>query len=293
MKYYVTHFQIAHKDEEIKQICRELLADTAGECGYETFLDTEEGIDGYIQTDYYDEQSIIDAISAFPIEDAAIHFTTSSVENQNWNETWEEEVGFEPICISDKIVVYDVRHTEEDTINNFTQEHKIGIRARNAFGTGTHQTTQMMLSSILQHDMHGKRVLDCGCGTGILGIAALKCGAQEVVAYDIDEWSVENTRCNADINGVGECITVLEGDSSVLSHVSGEFDVVLANIFREVLLADMSAFRSVMSSNDSLLLLSGFLEEDVPLLIEKAKEVGLKHISTVCNEEWRHLILHV
>src|SRR3712207_2646095 len=115
-----------------------------------------------------------------------------------------------------------------------------------SFGTGTHETTRMILAQLLKTSLEGKRVLDCGCGTGILGIAASKLGAEDVVAYDIDEWSVKNTEHNAVLNGVNN-LSVVEGDASVLSHVSGMFDIVLANINRNILLSDMSKFKEVMS----------------------------------------------
>lgn len=287
MKYFSTHFIIKSEDDVQKQTSREILAAIAGECGYETFIDTDEGVDGYVQVDLYDESLLKNMLEDFPVENVEISFTTEEVEDQDWNETWEQEQGFEPIEIDGKLVVYDVLHTDAASLD---APMTIGIHARNAFGTGTHETTRMMLSSISNMPLEGKRVLDCGCGTGILAIAALKCGAKEAVGYDIDEWSVENTRHNAELNGVGENVHVFEGDSKVLSHVDGVFDVVMANIFREILLADMEQFKSVMNHN-ACLLLSGFYEEDAPLLIEKAQTLGLKHEKTVKDGEWCHLVL--
>jgi ribosomal protein L11 methyltransferase len=147
----------------------------------------------------------------------------------------------------------------------------------------------MIVSTLLHSDIEGKRVLDCGCGTGILGITASKLGAQEVVGYDIDEWSVENTRHNAEINKV-ENMDVLHGDSTVLNHISGVFDIVLANINRNILLQDMHQFRDVMAGN-SKLILSGFYEEDVPLLLEKAKELGLEEYGRKTDTNWCCLAL--
>lgn len=287
MKYFSTHFAIKCDDEALMQTSREILAAIAGECGYETFMDTEDGVEGYVQVDMYDEPLLKEMLTDFPVEDVEITFTTEEVEDQDWNETWEQEQGFEPIEIDGKLVVYDVLHTDAADLD---APLLIGIHARNAFGTGTHETTRMMLSSLVNMPLEGKRVLDCGCGTGILAISALKCGAKEGVGYDIDEWSVENTRHNAELNGVGESIHVLEGDSKVLSHVDGVFDVVVANIFREVLLADMEHFKEVMNHNATLLL-SGFYEEDAPLLIEKAEQLGMKHEKTITDGEWCHLVL--
>jgi ribosomal protein L11 methyltransferase len=146
----------------------------------------------------------------------------------------------------------------------------------------------MIVGTLLDMDLKDKRVLDCGCGTGILAITALKCGAVDAVAYDIDEWSADNTRHNAEINGVADKIEVFEGNANVLSHISGVFDFVLANINRNILLADMPAFKEVMA-NGGTLILSGFYEEDVPLLVEKAESLGLNLKEKKEEGEWRML----
>ena len=285
MKYYVTHFQIKTDDEALFRPSCELLAAIAGECGYESFMDTDTGVDGYVQVDMYDEQSIVDGLADFPVDGVSLHFVTEEVENQNWNETWEQEQGFEPISIAGKVLIYDLYHTDESDISQNSEEIKIGIEARNAFGTGTHETTRMMVSRLIASDLRGKRILDCGCGTGILAIAAIKCGAGEVVAYDIDEWSVENALHNGRINGVEDRLHVLEGDANVLSHVSGVFDVVMANINRNILLNDMEMFHSVMNKGAHLML-SGFYDTDVQILSEKAESLGLTLVDKIQEGEW-------
>ena len=289
MKYFTTHFAITGEDSSLMQAARDLCSDIAGECGYETFVETEEGVDGYIQIDNYDESLLRESLSDFPLEGFSIDFTTEEVEDQDWNETWEEEEGFEPITIAgDALLIYDLHHITEDELSHRPEHIKIGIEARNAFGTGTHETTQMMAESILATPLYEKRILDCGCGTGILAITALRSGAKEAVAYDIDEWSVENTRHNAELNGVGDSITVYEGDANILSHVDGVFDLVVANINRNILLNDLPAFHEVMNSGATLLL-SGFYEEDIPLLTEKAESLGLKLTEKKENGDWRCL----
>lgn len=290
MKYFVTHFIINSADADIKQIAREILADMAAECGYETFVDTEEGTDGYVQVDNYDEIYLTSQLAEFPVENVVLDFSTEEIEDQDWNETWEQEEGFEPIEIDGKLLVYDVLHTSEESLASYSGFKKVGIQARNAFGTGTHETTRMMISSLLAMDLEGKRVLDCGCGTGILAISALYNGAKEAVGYDIDEWSVENTLHNASLNGVGDRIKVLEGDSKVLSHVDGLFDVVVANINRNILLADMPVFAELLAA-DGVLLLSGFYEGDVSMLVDKASELHLSLLKKVNDGEWFHLVL--
>ena len=284
MKYLVAEFKIECQDGMI-QVARDLLTDALGEAGFETFEDTEYGIKGYVQESLFDENAMNDVISNFMLPDVTINANIQEAEYKNWNEEWEE-AGFERININDSITIYDARH---DDGNGIASGISIGIEAKQAFGTGTHETTRMIVSTLLNIDLKGKRVLDCGCGTGILGIAASKLGASEVVGYDIDEWSSENAIHNAELNGVGN-MKVMLGDASVLKSVEGKFDVVLANINRNILLADMPAFVSVMA-DDSLLMLSGFYASDVDLLIEKASSLGLSKIDSKSDSEWTCLVL--
>lgn len=284
MKYLVAEFKIECQDGMI-QIARDLLTDALGEAGFETFEDTEDGIKGYVQESLFDENAMNDVISNFMLPDVTINVNIQEAEYKNWNEEWEE-AGFERININDSITIYDARH---DDGNGIASGISIGIETKQAFGTGTHETTRMIVSTLLNIDIKGKRVLDCGCGTGILGIAASKLGASEVVGYDIDEWSSENAIHNAELNGVGN-MKVMLGDASVLKSVEGKFDVVLANINRNILLADMPAFVSVMA-DDSLLILSGFYASDVDLLIEKASSLGLSKIDSKSDSEWTCLVL--
>ena len=284
MKYLVAEFKIECQDGMI-QIARDLLTDALGEAGFETFEDTEDGIKGYVQESLFDENAMNDVISNFMLPDVTINANIQEAEYKNWNEEWEE-AGFERININDSITIYDARH---DDGNGIASGISIGIETKQAFGTGTHETTRMIVSTLLNIDLKGKRVLDCGCGTGILGIAASKLGASEVVGYDIDEWSSENAIHNAELNGVGN-MKVMLGDASVLKSVEGKFDVVLANINRNILLADMPAFVSLMA-DDSLLILSGFYASDVDLLIEKASSLGLSKIDSKSDSEWTCLVL--
>lgn len=284
MKYLVAEFKIECQDGMI-QIARDLLTDALGEAGFETFEDTEDGIKGYVQESLFDENAMNDVISNFMLPDVTINANIQEAEYKNWNEEWEE-AGFERININDSITIYDARH---DDGNGIASGISIGIETKQAFGTGTHETTRMIVSTLLNIDLKGKRVLDCGCGTGILGIAASKLGASEVVGYDIDEWSSDNAIHNAELNGVGN-MKVMLGDASVLKSVEGKFDVVLANINRNILLADMPAFVSVMA-DDSVLILSGFYASDVDLLIEKASSLGLSKIDSKSDSEWTCLVL--
>lgn len=279
MKYKIADFKIACTPE-LTQIAKDLLPDLMGEVGFESFEDTPDGLKGYIPADLLDTNSLKQVLETFPLEDVNITYTLSDTEDKNWNEAWEN-TGFPPINIDDKVVIYDARTGKKPTDDSLIN---IGIEAKQAFGTGTHETTRMMIGAMLQLSLRGKRVLDCGCGTGILGIAALKLGAEAVVGFDIDEWSVENTQHNAAINEVDN-IEVFHGDAHVLSHVSGVFDVVLANINRNILLNDMPTYLEIMNAG-SVLIISGFYEEDVKLLDEKANSLGLVKTSQKTDNHW-------
>ena len=285
MKYFEISFSIKG-NEDVFETARDLLADTAGEAGCESFEETSEGLIAYCQVDNWDEDLIKESIENFIIPNVTISYNVKDADDKDWNQEWEEK-GFEPINIDNKIIVCDAKKPLPDDIPANT-EH-IFIDTKLAFGTGTHQTTRMIVSTLLHLDLHNKSVLDCGCGTGILGIAAAKLGAINVVAYDIDEWSVNNARHNAEINAI-ENISVYQGDSTVLNHISGVFDIVMANINRNILLNDMPTFKSLMTSN-SLLILSGFYQTDIPVLLDKAKELGLEEYGRKQDGEWACLVL--
>lgn len=279
MKYKIADFKIACTPE-LTQIAKDLLPDLMGEVGFESFEDTPDGLKGYIPADLMDTNSLKQVLDTFPLEGVNITYTLSDTEDKNWNEAWEN-TGFAPINIDNQVLVYDARTGRKPAGDSLIN---IGIEAKQAFGTGTHETTRMMIGAMLQLSLRGKRVLDCGCGTGILGIAALKLGAEAVVGFDIDEWSVENTQHNAAINEVDN-IEAFHGDAHVLSHVSGVFDVVLANINRNILLNDMPTYLEIMNAG-SVLIISGFYEEDVKLLDEKAKTLGLVKTSQKTDNNW-------
>lgn len=282
MKYYVANFDIECA-EELLQPARELLSAAACEAGFEAFEDTDNGIAGYVQRQLYDKEALDAAIADYMPEGTQVTYNIEEVPDQDWNQDWEDQ-GFEPIGVSDHLVIYDAKHTDMSMFAGDDGVMRIFIEARNAFGTGTHQTTRMILRRLLGMDMTGKSVLDCGCGTGILGIVALRLGANRVLGYDIDEWSSENAKHNAALNGVDN-LDVLLGDASVLDGVKEEFDVVIANINRNILLNDMTAFRSHLKTGGRLIL-SGFYETDVPMLEQAAQSNGLTIIDVVTDEEW-------
>ena len=286
MKYLVAKFKIA-TSEYLLQVCKDLLADSAAEAGFESFEETQEGLEAYVQKELFDKDALDASIADFPIEGTDISYTIEDAEDKDWNEEWEEQ-GFDPICVDDQVLIYDAKHPELHPTTS--PDHiEIGIEAKLAFGTGNHETTRMIVSTLLNMNLYKMRVLDCGCGTGILGLVASKLGASEVVGYDIDEWSVENAKHNAQLNGVDN-LEVYFGNASVINHISGVFDVVLANINRNILLEDMKSFRGVLNEG-GYMILSGFYEEDIPVLLEKAKEFGLYESGRRTDNNWACLVL--
>lgn len=286
MKYLVAKFKIA-TSEDLLQVCKDLLADSAAEAGFESFEETQEGLEAYVQKELFDKNALDASIADFPIEGTDLSYTIEDAEDKDWNEEWEEQ-GFDPICVDDQVLIYDAKHPELHPTTS--PDHiEIGIEAKLAFGTGNHETTRMIVSTLLNMNLYKMRVLDCGCGTGILGLVASKLGASEVVGYDIDEWSVENAKHNAQLNGVDN-LEVYFGNASVINHISGVFDVVLANINRNILLEDMKSFRGVLNEG-GYMILSGFYEEDIPVLLEKAKEFGLYESGRRTDNNWACLVL--
>ena len=285
MKYFEVEFRISPYSDDAS----DLLAALAGEAGFETFESVADGLKGYVQQSLFDEQVLKESLSDFPFEGVAITYDIREAEDRDWNEQWEQE-GFEPIIISDgALVIHDGRHLPETE-----GEISIEIDAHLAFGTGTHETTRMICSQLLELSgapelVDGPRVLDCGTGTGILSICALKLGATEAVGYDIDEWSVDNARHNAVINHVDDRFTSLLGDASILNKVEGLFNLVLANINRNILLADMPQFRTKMAPG-AMLILSGFYTADSPMLIDKAQTLGLTLHQQVSDGDWACLV---
>ena len=288
MKYYAVDFKIGIADE-LMQDARDVLSALLGEAGFETFEETDEGLKGYVQRDLLDEDTLQAQLALFPFEEAEVNYTISEAEDRDWNEQWEQE-GFEPIVIRGEriVVIHDGRHLPAE----LSADLSIEIDAHLAFGTGTHETTRMMVSTLLSLPLEGKRMLDCGTGTGILAITALKLGACEAIGYDIDEWSVDNARHNAVINLVDDRFTSLQGDASILKEVEGTFDIVMANINRNILLNDLPAFRQKMKAN-ARLMLSGFYRSDITMLEEKAKGLGLVKEDERSDGDWACITLRL
>lgn len=281
MRYLAVDFIISAQ-VDLRQTVSDLLASEAGEIGFESFVESETGLQGYIQENLFDKTELDEAISRIPIE-AHISYTINKMEDKDWNQTWEE-AGFEPIHIGKSCIIYDARHTNKEAIDCAPGKLNLFIETKQAFGTGTHQTTQMMLGNIMKHVKDGMDVLDFGCGTGILGIAASKYGAKNVLGYDIDAWSVDNAKHNAELNGVSN-MEVLLGDTQVLIGMERKFDVILANINRNIIVADLPTLKMVMKPK-ALLLTSGFYQKDIEEVTHKAQKEGLMELHREILDDW-------
>ena len=298
MKYFEIAFTLIPYSADACDV----LAALAGEVGFETFMETETGLTGYVQQALFDEPALKEALEDFPFEGVCISYEVHEAEDKDWNDQWEQE-GFEPIVVNSEqrivnsekgyaIVIHDGRHLPEAIPE---EAIAIEIDAKLAFGTGTHETTRMVCSALLSYlspltaHLSPLKILDCGTGTGILSICALKLGAREAVGYDIDEWSVDNARHNAVINHVDDRFTSLLGDVSILNEVEGTFDLVMANINRNILLADMSMMHKKMAPSAQLIL-SGFYTTDIPMLKEKAESLGMTLIAQQEYNDWACLV---
>ena len=237
---YMKYYEVKMTIKPCSQDAKDLLAAQTAEAGMETFEETETGLKGYAQQQLLDEETLKTVIEQFPMEGINISYSICAAEDKDWNEQWEQE-GFEPIVVDNLLTIHDGRHLPAEP-----SAIMIEIDAHMAFGTGTHETTRMICKTLLGMKMEGKRVLDCGCGTGILGICALKLGADRCIGYDIDEWSTDNTRHNAVINHVENRLEPLCGDATLLDTIDGHFDVVMANINRNILIDDLPRFRRRM-----------------------------------------------
>lgn len=262
MKYLEFSFHTTPCTEVVNDVLSAVLADA----GFESFVEQPDGLLAYIQQNLYDEASVEAAISEFPIPDTAIEYSFVEAEDKDWNEEWEKNF-FQPIVIGNRCVIHSTFHHDVPEA-----EYDIAINPQMAFGTGHHETTSLVIGEILDSNMSGKKVLDMGCGTSILAILARMKGAASCTAIDIDDWCVRNSIENIELNGVDE-IEVCLGDASILVD-KGPFDMVIANINRNILLADMQHYVARMNEGATLLM-SGFYVDDIPLIKAEAERLGL------------------
>lgn len=247
------------------------------EVGFDSFTEEHDGILAYIQEELLNEE----AIKELPLlnnEDVKINYTFEKMPNINWNEEWEKN--FSPINIDDKVMIRAEFHEERPDL------HEIIIQPKMSFGTGHHPTTHLMIQQMLEMDLKDKTVLDMGCGTSVLAIYAKQRGAGRTVAIDIDEWSVENSKENAERNSVE--LDISQGTADNLGNET--FDVILANINRNILISDIPTYVKVLNEGGKLLL-SGLCFFDVTDIMEVCEEQNLKLEKQIQREEWMSLLL--
>ncbi len=271
MNYYELSFAITPNTE----IAGDVLAGLLGEIGFESFTETPEGINGYIAADLFDESQLSEIIARFPLE-ATIVYTSHRIESQNWNEEWEKNF-FQPIVIDNQCVVCSSFHQDVPDL-----PYKLIIDPKMAFGTGHHETTSLMISFLLHADLKNKSFLDMGCGTALLAILAQKRGAGPVTAIDNDEWAYRNSIENTETNQTSG-IYIRLGDAALLEKE--KFDIIFANINRNILLNDIPAYASSMHPGGELYL-SGFYKEDIPAIRKRAEEYGFSFITYSEKNNW-------
>lgn len=247
------------------------------EIGFDSFTEESEGILGYVQEEIFNQDELKN-LWLLQSEDVEIAYTFQKMPNINWNEEWEKN--FSPIFVEDKVVIRAEFHESQPNL------HEIVIQPKMSFGTGHHPTTHLMIQQMLEMNFEGKNVLDMGCGTSVLAIFAKQKGAKKVTAIDIDEWSVENSKENAERNNVE--LIISQGTAENLG--SEKFDIILANINRNILISDIPTYVSVLEKG-GLLLLSGLCFFDVDDILEVCTEQQLQLINRQQREEWMSLLL--
>lgn len=273
MKY----FEVTFTAQPCNEIVTDVLSALAGEIGFESFVECEGGVQAYIQQSLFDENALKEMLANFPVPDTKITYTITEPEDKDWNEEWEKNF-FQPIVIDNRCVIHSTFHHDYPHA-----EYDIVINPQMAFGTGHHETTSSILGELLDTDLKGKSVLDMGCGTSILAILASMRGADPVTAIDIDDWCVNNSRDNIALNHISN-ITVELGDASLLKGRK-PFDIIIANINRNILLNDMATYATCMHKGSELYM-SGFYVEDIPAIREKAESLGMTFVHHREKNRW-------
>ena len=254
---------------------RDVLAAQLAETGFESFVESETGLEAFIPAPNFNEVDFGAVLNAFR-EDFKFEIEKERIKSQNWNEVWEKNY-FKPLVISGQCVIRAPFHTDFPKA-----EYEIVIEPNMAFGTGNHETTLMMVETILENDVGNKSVLDMGCGTGILGILASMKGAKSITAIDIDEWSFSGAKENAARNNIPN-MEVKLGDATLLGNE--KFDLIFANIHKNVLLNDLPAYANSLCSG-GMLIMSGFYTEDIPGIKTKAEALGLTDSGFKTKNNW-------
>jgi ribosomal protein L11 methyltransferase len=256
-----------------KEPATEILIAELGEVGFESFVENEDGVEAFIQQTEWNEH-ILEDIYVLNSNEFQISYEKKVIEQTNWNIEWEKN--FNPIQVDGLVSIRAPFH------ENPNLKYDIVIEPKMSFGTGHHETTHMMVQHLLELDVTGKKVLDMGCGTGILAIFAEMKGAQPIDAIDIDNWCYQNSLENVERNNCKH-IAVYEGDASLLKNK--KYDVIIANINRNILLNDMSVYTNCMNEK-GVILLSGFYKEDIPIIDAEVSKYGLKLENQIERNNW-------
>ena len=270
--YYLVRFNMTPCMESETDILAALL----GEKNFESFVPDAEGLSAYVKKELYDAAAVRDAVASYPFE-GKIEFSEELIPGQDWNSEWEKNY-FQPIVFENRCVVHSSFHHDYPSA-----EYDIVIDPRMAFGTGHHETTSSIISELLEADLKGKSVLDMGCGTSILAILASMRGANPVTAIDIDDWCVNNSKDNIALNHIHN-ITVELGDANLLKGRK-PFDVIIANINRNILLADLPHYATCMHPGSEIFM-SGFYMQDIPFIREKAESLGMEFVHHREKNNW-------
>ena len=266
------YIQILFKLKPLQPACEILIAELA-EVGFESFVELDDGLEAYIPEGNW-RKSLLDNISFIQKSEYDIQYTQETINPKNWNEVWESD--FKPIVVDERCTVRATFHEPIAT------KYELIITPKMSFGTGHHQTTYMMLKYLLDTDIEGKSVLDMGCGTGVLAILAEKKGGCPIDAIDIEPWCYENTKENALLNNC-KSIHANQGDSSLL--VDKKYDVIIANINKNVLIHDISSY-SVCLNPEGTLLLSGFYTSDLKDIQNSCIGGQLDYVSHLEKQNW-------
>jgi ribosomal protein L11 methyltransferase len=266
--YLGFHFAV-----EPKELGSEILVAELGELPFESFIESDFGVVAYIQKQFWTE-NILGDLHILSSPEFVVSYTIEEIEQVNWNEEWEKN--FEAIEVDGICHVRAPFHPKTDA------EYDIVIEPKMSFGTGHHETTHMMIQHLLDTDVAGKKTLDMGCGTAILAILAEMKGAQPIDAIDIDNWCYLNSIENVERNNCSQ-ITVYEGEATLLK--GKQYDVIIANINRNILLNDMQSYVDCLNKNGTLLL-SGFYKEDIPFIDASCTEKGLTYVKKLERNNW-------
>ena len=253
----------------------DILVAELADLGFESFVNSEKGLQAYIQHHLFDSEKVNSLLLQYNNDDCKISFQQKNIPAQNWNAQWESS--FEPIEVDGECIVRAPFHSKPDNI-----KYDIVIEPKMSFGTGHHETTYLMLQQLLHLPLKNKSLLDMGCGTSVLAILAAQLGANPILAIDTDEWAYENSKENCALNECSQIVVKL-GNSALLQGM--RFNIILANINRNVLMNDMIHYYNSLEQ-DGELLISGFFDVDTKMLIEHAKKLGLKMKHQQSKNNW-------